>query len=74
MIEEALQTLAGAEGEMFLDLSSMGRLNTADLGLLRQLAAEAKEKSVTVTLRGVNVDVYKTLKLVKLAERFAFAG
>ena len=32
----------------------------------------ADEKGVKVVLRGVNVDVYKVLKLVKLASRFSF--
>ncbi len=73
MMEQALQTLENAEGEMTVDLSSVGRLNTDGIRLLEQLAAGAEEKSVKVTLRGVNVDVYKALKLVKLAQRFAFA-
>ena len=31
-------------------------------------------KAVKVVLRGVNVDVYKVLKLVKLASRFSFVN
>jgi hypothetical protein len=29
---------------------------------------------VKIVLRGVNVDIYKVLKLVKLTSRFAFAA
>jgi len=36
------------------------------------LAARAQEKSVRLVLRGVKVNVYKVLKLVKLAPRFSF--
>jgi hypothetical protein len=36
------------------------------------LAGKADGKSVKVVLGGVNVSVYKTLKLMKLAPRFSF--
>jgi hypothetical protein len=36
------------------------------------LAGAADEKAVKVALRGVHVDVYKVLKLVKLTPRFSF--
>jgi anti-anti-sigma regulatory factor len=39
---------------------------------LEELADRADEKGIKVALRGVNVDVYKVLKLVKLSSRFAF--
>jgi hypothetical protein len=38
------------------------------------LARVADEKAVKVALRGVNVDVYKVLKLVKLTRRFSFVS
>ena len=34
----------------------------------------ADAKTVKVVLRGVNVDVYKVLKLVKLTPRFSFVN
>jgi len=39
---------------------------------LQTLAATADEKTVKVVLRGVNIEIYKVLKLVKLARRFSF--
>ena len=38
------------------------------------VARIADEKSVKVVLRGVSVDVYKVLKLVKLAHRFSLVN
>ena len=32
----------------------------------------ADDRAITIMLRGVNVEVYKVLKLVKLASRFSF--
>ena len=39
---------------------------------MEQLASLADDKAVKIGLRGVNVDIYKVLKLVKLAPRFCF--
>ena len=38
----------------------------------KTLAGIADDKAVKVVLRGVNVDIYKVLKLMKLASRFSF--
>ncbi len=39
---------------------------------MENLASTAGDKAAKVVLRGVNVDIYKVLKLVKLAPRFSF--
>jgi hypothetical protein len=39
---------------------------------MEKLAGVADDKAVKVVLRGVNVDVYKVLKLVNLTPRFSF--
>jgi hypothetical protein len=39
---------------------------------VEDLAHLADDRSVSIGLRGVNVDVYKVLKLAKLAPRFCF--
>ena len=39
---------------------------------LEELASIADDKAVKLVLRGVNVDIYKVLKLVKLTSRFSF--
>jgi len=41
-------------------------------GQYETLAGKADGKAVKVVLGGVNVNVYKTLKLMKLAPRFGF--
>ena len=55
---------------MFLDFSAVRRMNPAALRAIEDFAGAADEKSVKVTLRGVNVDIYKVLKLARLSSRF----
>jgi anti-anti-sigma regulatory factor len=69
---EALEKLDGAGGEVVLDFSSVRRVGPDAIGAVEKLAAAAGEKGVKVALCGVNVEVYKVLKLVKLAARFSF--
>lgn len=71
-LQEAGEKLEGTEGELVLDFSSVRRVNPAALNAMQKLAGKADDKVVKIVLRGVNVDVYKVLKLVKLAERFSF--
>ena len=42
--------------------------------LMEEFAGIADNKGVKVVLRGVNVDVYRVFKLVKLASRFSFVN
>ena len=69
---DAIGKLDNAGGELALDLSSVRRIDPAALGALEKLAAAASGKSVKVELSRVNADVYKVLKLVKLAPQFSF--
>lgn len=71
-LQEAIASLDGAPGEAVLDFSSVCRMDSAALRTLEELARAADEKSVRIVLRGVNVDIYKVLKLVKLTNRFSF--
>lgn len=73
-LHEAGEKLDGAEGEVVLDFSSVRRIDSGVLAGLSEFAALADDKNVKVALRGVNVDVYKVLKLVKLASRFSFVN
>ena len=73
-LQEAGKKLDGTEGEVVLDLSSVRRIDASALVAIEELARTAGEKSVKVALRGVNVDVYKVLKLVKLTNRFSFVN
>jgi anti-anti-sigma regulatory factor len=73
-IEQAAEKLDGAEGELALDFSSVRRVQPSALAALEKLASIAESKTVKVGLRGVNVDVYKVLKLSKLTGRFTFVN
>jgi len=71
-LQDALEKLDGASGEVVLNFSSVDCVDAGALKLMEKLAAKADEKAVKVGLRGVNVRTYKALKLVKLSERFSF--
>jgi anti-anti-sigma factor len=71
---EACEKLDGTEGEAILDFSPVRRIDSAGVRALVELARKAAEKNVKVVLRGVDVDVYKVLKLTKLTHRFSFAN
>ena len=77
-VVSALQEVGGnldrAQGEAILDFSSVRRIDSSALQAMEEFARIADDKAVKVVLRGVNVDVYKVLKLVKLAHRFSFVN
>jgi anti-anti-sigma regulatory factor len=71
-LEAAHERLDGADRELVLDFSSVRRLDTHALTALAKLADAAGRDRARVACRGVSVEVYKVLKLVKLASRFTF--
>jgi len=71
-LQEAREKLDSAEGDVFLDFSCVRRIDPSTLREMEELASIADDKAVKVVLRGVNVDIYKVLKLMKLAPRFSF--
>ena len=71
-IHEAHMQLDTARDQTTLDFSSVLRIMPQDLRAMEELADRADNQSVKVVLCGVNVDIYKVLKLVKLAPRFSF--
>jgi len=73
-LREAGEKLGSIEGEVALDLSSVRRIDPSALRALEEFAGIADDKGVKVVLRGVNVGVYKVLKLVKLGSRFSFVS
>jgi anti-anti-sigma regulatory factor len=73
-LREAGEKLDGTEGEVALDLSSVLRIDGSALRAMEELARIADAKNVKVALRGVKVEVYKVLKLVKLTRRFSFVN
>jgi anti-anti-sigma regulatory factor len=69
---EAVETLDRAGGELVLDFSSVLKIDAGAAGALEELAGLADRSSVKVALRGVNIGIYRALKLLKLAQRFSF--
>jgi anti-anti-sigma regulatory factor len=73
-LQEASETLDSAGGEVLLDFSSVRRIGPSALRVMEEFVGNADGKGVKVVLRGVNVDVYRVFKLVKLASRFSFVN
>jgi len=73
-LQEAGEKLDGVENEVVLDLSSVRRIDPSAVRAIEEFAGMADDKGVKVVLRGVNVGVYKVLKLVKLGSRFSFVS
>jgi len=61
-----------ARQELALDFSGVTRIDSAGLQSVQRFAHRAEDKKTKVALRGVNVNVYKTLKLARLTSRFSF--
>lgn len=57
---------------VILDFSSVSRVDAASLKALEQLAHLARDRSAQIALLGVNLDIYKVLKLVKLTPQLSF--
>jgi anti-anti-sigma regulatory factor len=73
-LQEAGEKLDSAEGEVVLDFSSVLRIDTCGLTAMEEFARMADDKGLKVALRGVNVSLYKVLKLMKLTSRFSFVN
>ncbi len=71
---DACERLESADEEVVLDLSSVRRIDPAAITAIDHLAACADELGVRVVLRGVNIEVYKVLKLTKLTPHFSFVN
>jgi anti-anti-sigma regulatory factor len=71
-LKDALEKLGGAQGEVVLDFSSVHRIDPSVLRAMEKFATTLNGNSSKVVLRGVNIGVYKVLKLMKLAPRFFF--
>ena len=71
-LHEVGEKLDGTEGEIVLDFTSVRRMDSGALRATEELSRQADKKRVKVTLRGVNIGVYKVLKLMKLTQQFSF--
>lgn len=74
LLEKAKQNSLNRRGELILDFSAVHRIDAAGLRVLEEFARSAREKELTVILRGVHVDFYKALKLIGLADKFSFVS
>ena len=71
-LRQAQSMLDGASSEAVLDFASVLRVQPKDLAAMEELVKVAEERGVKIELRGVNVGIYKALKLAELASRFGF--
>jgi len=71
-LQEIREKLDSGKGELMLDFSSVPRIDASALKAMNEFAGAADGKGVKVVLRGVNVNIYKVLKLVRLTSRFSF--
>ncbi len=73
-LQEACETLHNADGEVLLDFSAVRRLDPEAIAAMEELAERADESGVRLVLRGISAEVYKVLKLVKVAHHFSFVS
>jgi anti-anti-sigma regulatory factor len=69
---KACADLSSIHAEPVLDFSCVRRVDAKAVRAMEELARLAEVQNVKIGLRGVNVEIYKVLKLVKLAPRFSF--
>ena len=74
VLEQAAEKLDSVNGEIVLDFAGIRQIHSPVLQQLQKFAALADEKRVKVILHGVNIDVYRVLKLVNLSTRFSFVS
>lgn len=73
-LQEAGEKMDTVEGELALDFSAVRRIDPRALRAMEEFASLADHNGVKVVLRGINVNVYKVLKLVRLTSRFSFTS
>jgi len=71
-LQEAYEKLGAADGELVLDFSAVRRIDGAALASLEKLASAAEARNVKLVVRAVSVEIYKVLKLARLAPHFTF--
>ncbi len=71
-LQEAAEKVESSADELVVDLAEVRRIDVEGLRAMEGLVNVAEGKRVKVVLRGVNVEIYKVLKLTKLAPRFSF--
>jgi len=74
LLERAKKNLPDERGELVLDFSAVHRIDAAGLRALEEFARFSHKKEIQIILRGVQVDLYKALKLIGLTDQFSFVG
>jgi anti-anti-sigma regulatory factor len=72
LVRSALERLDTAENELILDFSGVRRVDPAAVRSLAELAAKAQAHSVRIVIEGVNIEIYKVLRLLAMAAQFSF--
>jgi anti-anti-sigma regulatory factor len=73
-LKNAQEELGSVDGDVLLDFSDVARIDPSGLHAVEGFLDAADQKAVRVALRGVNVAVYKVLKLARLASRCSFVN
>ena len=71
-LHAAVDQIEQGAREVTVDFSSLERIDPGATRSMEALAAAAEAKAAKVVLQGVNVGVYRVLKLAKLSPRFSF--
>ena len=71
-LQQAIERLDRGDGGGVVDLSSIDRIDPHELKLLEKLAGLSGDRSVKIVLHGVNLRIYKALKLANLTGRFSY--
>ncbi len=70
--QEAAEQVTGERREVILDFSAVKQVDVDTIYAMEELAALARERSVSLVLQGVSLEIYKVLKLMKLPDQFVF--
>lgn len=69
---EAMQQVSRGQPELLLDFSGVARIDASAIQALEDLARLAQDTNVRLRLCGVGIELYRVLKLLKLADRLSF--
>jgi anti-anti-sigma regulatory factor len=73
-LHEWVMRMDSVGGGIVVDFSSVSRIDPSGLRAIDEFAKLADANGVKVSVRGMNVDVYRVLKLADLAQRWSFAS
>ena len=72
-LNRAATQLESGEGKLALDFFAVNQIDSRGLKSLANLIQAAGDKGVRISACGVNLAVYKVLKLMKLSQHLSFA-